>query len=269
MKFPNWVNGVCEFANRHSPALLTGLGIAGFITAVVLAVKATPAAEDLITMAEDEKEDSLTPIETVKAGWKPYIPAMITIVASTGCVLGAAKIQNDRYAELTTAYAISQAIVKRYQEKTAEIAGEEKAKKIDDEVNHEIACSKPIQDSVSKLPPSSIPGMHPFSDTLSLQSFYASVQMLKSAEAELNRRMFTGQEPYITVSDLYDELNYQGIYPPLKHTALSAEYGWYADKGGIEFDICDGIPLEHSNWNDGTPCYVMSFKKHRRPEYIQ
>ena len=59
----------------HSPEILTGIGIAGMITTTVLAVKATPKALMLIEDAKEEKKDKLTVTETVKAAWKPYIPA--------------------------------------------------------------------------------------------------------------------------------------------------------------------------------------------------
>ena len=270
MNIKNAFLGLCDKASKHGPELLIGFGIAGFLSSIVLAVRATPKAEDLITQAEDEKEDSLTFIETVKAGWKPYIAPAITFLASTGCIIGAVKKKNDQHAELAAAYAISQAMVKKYQEKTEEIAGEEKAKEIDTAVRNETARSPMVQNAISKLPPSNIAGVHPFWDPTSNTAFYASIPMLKNAEVELNRRMYTGAEPYITISDLYDELNEQGVYPPLKHTALSSDYGWTPDSGGIAFDTdSDGIPFEQHHWDDGTPCYLMSFKRHRQPEYIR
>ena len=95
-------------------------------------------------------------------------------------------------------------------------------------------------------------------------------QMLEKAEVKLNKRLFTGLEPYITISDLYDELNEQGVYPKLRHTAVSPKMGWTADAGGIEFDVdVDGVPFEQDHWEDGTPCYVMAFKRHREPDYIR
>lgn len=270
MNIKNMFLDICEKASKHSPELLVAFGVSGFITATILAVKATPKAEELIIHAEDEKEDDLTVIETVKTAWKPYLPSIILTLVSGGCVIGALKIQNDRHAELATAYAISQAMVKRYQEKTAEIAGEEKAKEIDDSVKREIASSRIVNESLNRLPPSTITGVYPFWDPFSNTAFYASATMLKNAEVELNRRLYTGSEPYVTYDDLYDELNEQGAYPPLKHTYISSEYGWAPDNGGVEFDLDpDGLPFEQGHWDDGTPCYMMSFKRYRSPGYIR
>ena len=89
-----------RFVSKRSPEILTGIGIAGMVTTTVLAVKATPKALELIEeekraqnralLDEAEKTDSdnaahvsrLKPIETVKVAWKPYIPAMLTGMAS-------------------------------------------------------------------------------------------------------------------------------------------------------------------------------------------
>ena len=88
---------------KHSPEILTGLGIVGMITTTVLAVKATPKALTLIDVAENEKRDELTPMETVKATWKCYIPAAVTGVTSIACLVGASSVNTRRNAALAAA----------------------------------------------------------------------------------------------------------------------------------------------------------------------
>ena len=44
----NFFNGVRSTMDKHSPEILTGIGITGMITTTVLAVKATPKALELI-----------------------------------------------------------------------------------------------------------------------------------------------------------------------------------------------------------------------------
>lgn len=270
MELKKVATGLFRKASKHSPAILTGFGVAGFFTAIVLAVRATPKAEELIIEAEDKKEDYLTIRETVKVAWKPYIPAAITALTSSACIFGAVKIQHDRQLELAGAYALSQAMVKRYREKTEEIAGKEKADEIDSAVAKETAQSRIAQKAVSNLPPSNISGLHPYVSILDNSAFYATTEMLQKAEVALNRRLFTGLEPYVTGDDMCDELNEQGVYPKLKHSAVTSMIGWTAENGGIEFNLdVDGIPLEQSHWDDGTPCYVMSFKRYREPVSIR
>ena len=73
-----------KFASKRSPEILTGIGIAGMITTTILAVRATPKALKLIEeQKEEESVDELSSFEVVKVAWKPYIPAMVTCIAST------------------------------------------------------------------------------------------------------------------------------------------------------------------------------------------
>ena len=89
MKKPNFTNAfknVKVFATKHSPEILTGIGIAGMIMTTVLAVKATPKALELIEkQKKEEQTDDLTPIEVVKTTWKCYVPAVATGAASITC----------------------------------------------------------------------------------------------------------------------------------------------------------------------------------------
>ena len=71
---------------KHSPEILTGFGIAGMLTAIVVAVKATPKAVRLIEAKKEETNvEKLKPIDTVKTTWKCYIPAVTLAAVSTAC----------------------------------------------------------------------------------------------------------------------------------------------------------------------------------------
>ena len=116
---------------KYSPQILTGIGVAGMITTVVLAVKATPKALELI---EDKKEEldagKLTVVDTVKVAWKPYIPAAITGVLSTICIVGGNAVGTRRTAALAAAYKISETALHEYKDAIVETVGEEKAKEV-------------------------------------------------------------------------------------------------------------------------------------------
>ena len=67
----NVMKGVRTGLSKHSPEILTGIGIAGMITTTVLAVKATPKALSLLDDAKyadskDGKPKDLTSTEVVK-----------------------------------------------------------------------------------------------------------------------------------------------------------------------------------------------------------
>lgn len=69
---------------KHSPEIMTGIGIAGMVATTILAVRATPKALLLIQEAEEVKsqtessDEALTPVETIKATWRCYVPAAVT-----------------------------------------------------------------------------------------------------------------------------------------------------------------------------------------------
>lgn len=114
---------------KHSPEILTGFGIIGLGTTVVLAVKATPKALEMI---EDKKEEEgvskLTLVDTVKVAWKPYIPAAISFVATTACFIGANSVHVKRNAALAAAYKLSETALLEYKDQVVETIGEKKRK---------------------------------------------------------------------------------------------------------------------------------------------
>ena len=70
---------------EKSPEILTGVGIAGMLSSVIFAVKATPKAMQLI---EDELEYNLdaTKMDIFRAAWRPYVPAATTFIFSSACL---------------------------------------------------------------------------------------------------------------------------------------------------------------------------------------
>ena len=253
------------------PEILMGCSFLSFAIAIVSMEKAVRKKDELITKAEDEKGDELTFKEKVAAGWKAYIVPAGAAIAGFICGAESMKVQNDRQAALAATCAISQGIIKKYEEKLEDKLGKEKADEVSKEVKEEVAKSPEVQKAIENTPRNPhCNGMHPWKDTLSNACVYATPQMLINAEANLNRRLYTGLESYITISDMYDELNDQGVYPKLKHTALSPMMGWTADTGGIQFDLdSDNLPMEQGRFDDGTPCYLITFKRHHEPVYIR
>ena len=103
---------------KHSPEILTGIGIAGMITTTVMAVKATPKALILLEEKKDELDtDRLEPKDIIKTAWPCYIPAAVVGSISVFCLIGASSTNLRRNAALATAYTLSESTLKEYQEK--------------------------------------------------------------------------------------------------------------------------------------------------------
>ena len=119
---------------KHSPEILTGIGIAGMIFTTISAVRATPKALQLVDEREIKDGKRLTNSEIVKTTWKCYIPTAVTGICSIGCLIGASSVNVRRNAALATAYTISETALKEYKEKAVEVVGEKKEQAIRDAV---------------------------------------------------------------------------------------------------------------------------------------
>lgn len=237
--------------SKHSPEILTGLGIAGFITTTVMAVKATPKAMWLIEEEKDTLEkDKLTVVETVKVAWKPYIPAAITGVSSVACIIGASSVNYKRNAALATAYQVSRAALSEYKEKVVETIGEKKEKQIRDKV---------AKDKIEKHPASKTEviitdnGNVLCYDPLSGRYFNSSIEYIRKVVNNLNFRMIGG-EMYISLNEFYNEIGLSDI-------KRGDDIGWNISRGQIEVSFSSQLS------DDGKPCIVIDYMVDPREDF--
>lgn len=235
--------------SKHSPEILTGLGIAGMAATTVLAVKATPRAILLLKEAENEKGDSLTKMEMVKAAWKPYIPAAISGVVSISCLIGANSVNARRNAALAAAYNISQTAFTEYKDKVVETIGEKKEKVIKDKVIKDKIEKNPVTKSEVIITEK---GNTLCYDAATGRYFKSDIDKIKKAINELNFKMLN--EMYVSLNDFFDHLG-------LSRTELGDELGWNLDGGQIEVDFSSQIA------DDGTPCLVIGYTVAPRYDY--
>jgi hypothetical protein len=235
--------------SKHSPEILTGLGIAGMAATTVLAVKATPKAILLLKEAENEKGDSLTKMEMVKVAWKPYIPAAVSGVASISCLIGASSVNARRNAALAAAYNISQTALTEYKDKVVETIGEKKERAIKDKIAKEKVEKDPVTRSEVIITEK---GNTLCYDAATGRYFKSDIDKIKNAVNELNFKMLN--EMYVSLNDFFDKLG-------LSHTELGNELGWNLDGGQVEVDFSSQIA------DDGTPCLVIGYTVAPRYDY--
>lgn len=236
-KIVQTVKNVPKFAKRHSPEILTGLGIVGMITATVTAVKATPKA-----LRRIDEEDAVTPVEIVKATWKCYIPSVVIGIVSIGCLVGANSVNTKRNAALATAYALSESTLKEYQEKVVEKIGEKKEKEVRDEIAKDKIMRNPVvEDEIIET------GMGETRcyDVISGRYFKSDIERLRRAENDLNRQM--RYDMYISLNEFYDAIN-------LDHIKIGDDLGWNIDSTGY-IELRFSSHLDHQ----GRPCLVMDY----------
>lgn len=246
----------------HAPEILTGIGISGMLTTVILAVRATPKALYLI---EEEKEkqnedlwaeaiencgddeypeiDEITelkPLDVVKACWKCYIPAAVIGLSSAACLIGANSVHTKRHTALAAAYSLSETALKEYQEKVIETIGEKKEQAVKDAVAKDKIEKDPV--SAHEIVFTGKGGTLCY-DVISGRYFESDIDVLKKAVNELNRRM--RDEMYISLNEYYAEIDLDSI-------AIGDDLGWNIDKGYIDLYFSAQMAP------DDRPCIVVN-----------
>lgn len=236
--------GLPTALKKHSPEILTGLGIAGMVITTVTAVKVTPKAMQLVDEKEIKDNKRLTKSEIVKETWKCYVPSVVTGACSVACIIGASSINARRNAALAAAYAISIQDLADYKKKALEVVGEKKETAIRDEVAKERA----IKDGVESMPIIHTgKGTVPCYDYLTKRLFDSDMETLRKAENNLNKRL--REDMVVTLNEFFVEIGLDETDEVIGETL-----GWDIDYGYIEFHftsmLVNGIPylvIGHDN----------------------
>lgn len=122
---------------HHAPTILTCLSAVGVVTTVVLAVKATPKALQVLEAAKDEKGGDLTTLEKVNVAGPLYFPAALTGVATLACIFGSDVLHRKQQQALMSAYALLDSTYRGYKRKVRELYGEEADAKVQEALEQE------------------------------------------------------------------------------------------------------------------------------------
>ena len=244
-----YVNRFVRQVSKHAPEIFTGIGIAGMLATVVLAVRATPKAEKLIAEEKECRKEELDAVDVVKAAWRPYVPAAITGSLSIVCLIGGCSVNCRRNAALASAANMSAMALKDFRESATEVVGEKKVKEIDEKISEKKLSENPVSQTVVYAGPG---GKSLFYDELSNQYFETDLETIRSVINDLNWQLGYGSEVYASLSEFYDLLS-DRIGVRLKHTPFSDMIGWNIRDGNIEPNFTTMFA------DDGRPCGVISF----------
>lgn len=248
---------------KHSPEILTGIGIAGMLSSTIMAVKATPKALDIIAEIKGEKLGKKEETKKIVKKVAPiYIPTVITTGLSIACIVGASSINHRRNAALATAYSLSESTLKEYQQKVIETIGPKKEEEIQQKIaqdhvdkhpieNHQVYMNKK-NDILFYLDLSGEDDANPFKET----GFYFMHDLndMYKIQDLLNRRLRS--EMYLSV----DEVLYEFGIP-----SCDFWYGQGFNCNDYEFDFAGRYRLTVSK--DDRPCYAFSLKPKPRFGY--
>ena len=238
---------------KHSPGILTGIGIVGLLATSVMAVDATPKAMELIREKKDELGvEKLTAAETVKATWKCYIPAAVTAATSVACIVGANSVNAKRQAALATACTLSETAMREYKDKVVETIGEKKEREVMDAIAKDKIEKNPVSKSEVIL---TNKGDTLCFDPWSSRYFKSDAEKLRKAVNDLNYQLIN--EGCVTLNDFYYDIG-------LDETRPGETLGWNINRGGqVQFRFSSQVA------EDGTPCLVLEFVNPPSYDYSQ
>lgn len=242
--------------SRNSPTILTALGVAGLLTTVILAVKATPKAMEILEYEKQfrfEQENAITPdepieiLDTIELTWKCYIPTILMGVATASCIIGANHISLRRSAVLTSLYSIAETSLKEYQQKVVETIGDKKEEKIREEIVKDKIESNPPKDNSIILTGK---GNYLCYDVFSGRYFRTSVEEIQRAEIRFNQKLL--REGWMDINMFYDEVGLEPI-------ELGNQMGWIAQYAILELKFTSTLT------KDTEPCLVMEYRVPPKP----
>ena len=254
-KLQKFLKKVEYSTKKHSPEILLTLGIAGGISATVMAVKATPKALMLIEEEKRERrkndeDDNLTPIETVKVAWKPYIPAAVTGATSIACLIGSHSINTSRNAAIATAYKLTETAFTEYKEAVIEQLGEKKEEIIENKVAEKKLEKHPLVENKEVIVASG--GEVLFFEPISSRYFRSSVETVRKVINDLNYELMS--QDYISLNEFYYDIG-------LEDTSVGNEIGWNSIYGLIDIRFSSQIA------KNGEPCIVLNYKPEPRYDF--
>lgn len=207
---------VKQTLTNNSPAILAGLGVAGFISAIFMTAKAAPKAAKVL-----EKHTDSTTVEKAKAVAPIYAPTAGMILVSTACIVGSNRIHRYRYASLLALYSIGQQTLDRWQDAVLDEVGKKKYEKVRERVV-EPEGTPPVSmvvDDERTL----------FYDKFTGRYFRSnSIEDVRKILNDLNDKMFS--EDFASLNDFYYGV---GLDP----VQFGDAWGWNIAYGSVQADF--------------------------------
>lgn len=247
MKALKVLNRATRTLKQQSPTILSCIGAAGVIATAVLAVRATPKALDLIAVASYEKsketDDPITTVETIKAAWKPYIPAVAVGMATIICIFSANVLNKRQQATLISAYALLDQTYKEYRSKAIEMFGQE----MDEQIQKEIAKD---HYEGSDVEAGQANGKVLFYEPHYGKFFERTMLEVRDAEYQLNRKL--KKWGAVSLNDFFEFLD-------LPKIDSGDTIGW-AEELVCDYYSPSWVDFEHElvTMDDGMECYIIN-----------
>lgn len=262
MDFRSLTRAIGRFASSHSTAILSGLGIAGFVTTVAMVAKAAPIArevheietwnrtEGIQGLEEEQAKEAVREsyISEAKDLLPLYGPPAAVGVASVACFLMASKVQADRRAAVMAAYSLSTDTLSRYQEKVIERLGEDEHKEILRDISKEHVREK-VPDGYDPNLEVMPAGKVRVYDSVTGRYFYSTKEDIYEAESTINQMLI--DQAIVRHHEFYYLLGLEESY------ALGEAMGWDISSNGGASSL--RVWLSPHLDDDKNPCLCLNY----------
>lgn len=234
--------------SKNSPTILTAFGVAGLISTVVLAIKATPKAieildrEKMFRYQEENDPAPLTPLDVIELTWKEYVPTAVMGGMTIACMIGSNHINLRRNAALVSLFTVTESALKEYEAKVRGEIGEKKEEKIRGEISQDHLDRAPVNEKAIIFTGH---GNYLCFDDFSKRYFRSDIEAIRRAQNIFNQRLL--REGWLCINEFYYEIGLEPI-------ELGDEFGWIAERNLMEIRY-DTKMAKDSN----EPCLVVGY----------
>lgn len=220
----SFLKKIWRFLDLHSTSILTGVGIAGMVTAIPVAIKCKQKADRLYIQLQTEKtaageDPKLTKGEKIKIFGKSYWLVGTIVAISAGCIILSDVKMHGKVNGLKALLVASQDMNENLKAALKEQMEEKEAKST---IDH--AEQKYIEQTLEKHKDQPIEiskggGTQLCCDMWSGRFFYGDAESIRRAFNDLNEQRLNDCFSQATYNDLYF---YLGIEP----NEIGGEFGW-------------------------------------------
>lgn len=228
----------------NSPAILTGIGVAGTITTAFLTGQASfKAYEKIDDESSSNPEYIISTQNNVKLVWTLYIPPAIVGIGTITAIVFANRIGSRRAAAVAAAYTISERAFSEYKEKVVEHMGKQKEQKVRDEIAQDRINRNNLPRGLTVVSSDDSVLCH---DAWSNQYFHSDMETIRKAVNDVNAQIL--HSDFATITDFYNAIDAN----ELEQTDGSSDFGWNTDRL---------LAVEYTTvlYKDKIPCLSISF----------
>ena len=225
MELSSLARDVSKNLNRHSPTILTIIGVAGFAATAYFSHRAGANAMRDVMMEEDLRGVGLTAQQRVQMTWKHYIAPLSIGMATAACMITSNVVSVRRQTALIGAYTIAERAAAMYREKIQEQIGTEAEAEIRknaiSEKAAEIVKNEKVDLDDQTVLDNNLIGKAMFIDVLTGQMFITTLEDVYKAQMYTNKRC---------AEDGYASMNYFYSLVNGRRTELGEHLGWNTDR---------------------------------------